>query len=102
MAAMGENTGGNNGYVNFYDVENKTVLKESEHFRMASLEWDPSGRYVVTAVNQPIDGSHWKAQMDNGYRLWSFQVYKHNLSCTIYTLSAFSACVSSRVVVSSQ
>eukprot|EP00953_Heterococcus_sp_UTEX-ZZ885_P012510 7177-Heterococcus_DN1.PRE.3 len=86
MAAMGENTGGNNGYVNFYDVENKTVLKESEHFRMASLEWDPSGRYVVTAVNQPIDGSHWKAQMDNGYRLWSFQ----------------SAYTGSNVVVSSQ
>ncbi|KAG5178681.1 eukaryotic initiation factor 3b [Tribonema minus] len=73
MAAMGENTGGTNGYLNFYDVESKTILRESEHFRLSYLEWDPSGRYICTAVNQPIDGSHWKAQMDNGYRLWSFQ-----------------------------
>lgn len=73
MAAMGENTAGHSGYLMFYDAENKTILKESEHFRMSYLEWDPSGRFVCTAVNQPIDGSHWKAQMDNGYRLWTFQ-----------------------------
>ncbi|CAN0064529.1 unnamed protein product [Discosporangium mesarthrocarpum] len=57
----------------FYDVENQAGLKQTEHFRANYIEWDPSGRYVCTAVSQPVTGSHWKAQMDNGYMLFSFQ-----------------------------
>lgn len=61
-------------YVQFYDVENQATLKQTEHFRCNYIEWDPSGRYACTAVSQPVTGSHWKAQMDNGYQLFSFQV----------------------------
>lgn len=57
----------------FYDVENQVTLKQTEHFRCNYIEWDPSGRYVCTAVSQPVTGSHWKAQMDNGYQLYTFQ-----------------------------
>lgn len=57
----------------FYDVENQATLKQTEHFRCNYIEWDPSGRYACTAVSQPVTGSHWKAQMDNGYQLYSFQ-----------------------------
>lgn len=57
----------------FYDVENQATLKQTEHFRCNYIEWDPSGRYACTAVSQPVTGSHWKAQMDNGYQLFSFQ-----------------------------
>lgn len=33
-----------------------------------------SGRYVITAVTQPIgETSNWRLTMDNGYRLWSVQ-----------------------------
>jgi translation initiation factor 3 subunit B len=72
LAGMGDAMGANNGHLMFYDVEHQAVLKESEHFRVAYCEWDPSGRYLVTAVKQPIEGGHWKAQMDNGYSLWTF------------------------------
>lgn len=57
----------------FYDVENQATLKQTEHFRCNYIEWDPSGRYACTAVSQPVTGSHWKAQMDNGFQLFSFQ-----------------------------
>ncbi|CAM9298035.1 unnamed protein product [Ascophyllum nodosum] len=73
LAAMGEDVGPHNGRLELYDVENQATLKQTEHFRCNYIEWDPSGRYVCTAVSQPVTGSHWKAQMDNGYQLYSFQ-----------------------------
>lgn len=54
-------------------MENQATLKQTEHFRCNYIEWDPSGRYACTAVSQPVTGSHWKAQMDNGFQLFSFQ-----------------------------
>jgi translation initiation factor 3 subunit B len=44
-----------------------------EHYRANSLKWDPSGRMVCTAVTQPLEGMVYKFQMDNGYKLWTFQ-----------------------------
>mmetsp|Transcript_13914 Transcript_13914/g.19676 ORF Transcript_13914/g.19676 Transcript_13914/m.19676 type:complete len:709 (+) Transcript_13914:83-2209(+) len=73
MAGMGDTFGANNGYLNFFDVDNNRGLREREHYRMNYIAWDPSGRYVTTAVLQSVHTSHWKAQMDNGYRIWSFQ-----------------------------
>ncbi|CAN0498159.1 unnamed protein product, partial [Ectocarpus sp. 12 AP-2014] len=73
LAAMGDDVGPHNGRLEFYDVENQSTLKQTEHFRCNYIEWDPSGRYACTAVSQPVTGSHWKAQMDNGYQLFSFQ-----------------------------
>lgn len=60
-------------FAQFYDVENQATLKQTEHFRCNYIEWDPSGRYACTAVSQPVKGSHWKAQMDNGYQVFTFQ-----------------------------
>lgn len=34
---------------------------------MSGIEWDPTGRYVVTGV------SSLKCKMDCGYYIWSFQ-----------------------------
>ena len=42
-------------------------------FRCNYVEWDPSGRIVATAVTQPFDGAFYKFQMDNGYKLHTFQ-----------------------------
>merc|ERR1719150_2191739 len=39
----------------------------AEHFMCTDVEWDPTGRYVMTAV------SWWGHKVDNAYWLWSFQ-----------------------------
>eukprot|EP00620_Florenciella_sp_RCC1587_P020538 CAMPEP_0182569664 /NCGR_PEP_ID=MMETSP1324-20130603/10225_1 /TAXON_ID=236786 /ORGANISM="Florenciella sp., Strain RCC1587" /LENGTH=688 /DNA_ID=CAMNT_0024783967 /DNA_START=44 /DNA_END=2110 /DNA_ORIENTATION=- len=63
-----------NGALEFYDVD--ALLEKgvtSDHYRCNYVEWDPSGRIVATAVTQPFDGAFYKFQMDNGYKLHTFQ-----------------------------
>lgn len=56
------------GMFEFVDTENDYVVMNSgDHFRASEVEWDPTGRYVVTGV------SAWKVKEDNGYYVWSFQ-----------------------------
>merc|ERR1719281_1864225 len=51
------------------------VLHRDEHFMLTNVEWDPSSRYVITAVTQPMrdEGSGFKYQMEAGYAIWTFQ-----------------------------
>lgn len=51
------------------------VLHRDEHFMLTNVEWDPSSRYVITAVTQPMrdEGSGFKYQMEAGYSIWTFQ-----------------------------
>jgi len=44
-----------------------TVMNQTEHFMATDVEWDPTGRYVGSAV------SWWGHKVDNGYWLWNFQ-----------------------------
>lgn len=44
-----------------------STMSTGEHFMASELEWDPSGRYVVSSV------SYWRHQNDTGYYVWSFQ-----------------------------
>ena len=44
-----------------------TTMSTGEHFMAGELEWDPSGRYVVSSV------SFWRHQNDTGFYVWSFQ-----------------------------
>lgn len=57
---------------------------------MSGIEWDPTGRYVVTGV------SSLKCKMDCGYYIWSFQgkilrryvhygtvLFTHTTYCTV-------------------
>jgi translation initiation factor 3 subunit B len=37
----------------FIDTSDFTITNTSEHFQVTDVEWDPTGRYVVTGV------SHW-------------------------------------------
>lgn len=56
------------GMLEFVDTDNDFVLMNTgDHFRASEVEWDPTGRYVVTGV------SAWKVKEDNGYYVWSFQ-----------------------------
>jgi len=73
MAGM---TGGSdsNGSLEFYDADTlPDEGKITDHYRANFLQWDPSGRIVATAVIQPLSGMVYKFQMDNGFKLWTFQ-----------------------------
>lgn len=56
-----------NGILEFVDTADMTVMAQTEHFMATDVEWDPTGRYVMTGV------SWWGHKVDNGYWLWSFQ-----------------------------
>jgi len=51
----------------FYNVNELETMGVDEHFSCTTIDWDPSGRYVSTVV------SHWRHQVENGYRIYSFQ-----------------------------
>ncbi|KAG8377298.1 hypothetical protein BUALT_Bualt08G0014700 [Buddleja alternifolia] len=56
---------GLNGQLEFYDVDELQTMAQVEHFMATDVEWDPTGRYVATAVTS----FH---EMENGYNVWSF------------------------------
>merc|ERR1719357_998048 len=56
-----------NGVLEFVDTHDMTVMNQTEHFMATDVEWDPTGRYVASAV------SWWGHKVDNAYWLWSFQ-----------------------------
>lgn len=62
-----------NGSLEFWNTDEKVSLATQEHFKCTTVDWDQSGRVVATAVEQAINNSYYKYQMDNGYALWSFQ-----------------------------
>ncbi|XP_017782495.1 PREDICTED: eukaryotic translation initiation factor 3 subunit B [Nicrophorus vespilloides] len=59
--------GSNGGSLEFVDTKEFLVMNSTDHFQMSDVEWDPTGRYVVTGV------SVWKTKVDTGYWIWSFQ-----------------------------
>ncbi|CAG0895495.1 unnamed protein product [Cyprideis torosa] len=55
------------GVFEFVDTADYSILNAAEHFQATDVEWDPTGRYVVTSV------SWWMYKVDNGFTLWNFQ-----------------------------
>jgi translation initiation factor 3 subunit B len=51
------------GDLQFWDVEALLMFSAGEHYLCTDVEWDPTGRYVVTSV------SNWKVQNDTGQEL---------------------------------
>ena len=39
------------GQLEFYDTSEMTLVTTAEHTQATDLEWDPSGRYIVTSVS---------------------------------------------------
>eukprot|EP00808_Paulinella_micropora_P024315 g70145.t1 len=65
-------TGALNGQLEFYDVTYKESIVKTDHFMCNSVEWDPSGRFVCTAVcSQLINTDGYRFTMENGYRMWT-------------------------------
>ncbi|XP_064152035.1 eukaryotic translation initiation factor 3 subunit B isoform X2 [Loxodonta africana] len=56
-----------NGALAFVDTSDCTVMNIAEHYMASDVEWDPTGRYVITSV------SWWSHKVDNAYWLWTFQ-----------------------------
>merc|ERR1739844_839446 len=56
-----------NGVFEFIDTSDFTSMGSNEHFMCTDVEWDPTGRYVITGV------SWWGHKVDNAYWLWNFQ-----------------------------
>lgn len=54
-----------NGQFEFFDAEELNTLASGEHFMATDAEWDPTGRYFVTAVTSVHT-------MENGYCMWNF------------------------------
>ena len=40
-----------NGVLEFVDTQDMTVMSQTEHFMATDVEWDPTGRYVASAVS---------------------------------------------------
>lgn len=55
------------GVLEFVDTSDFTIMAQSEHFMATDIEWDPTGRYVVTSV------SWWLHKVDNSFWVWTFQ-----------------------------
>jgi len=56
-----------NGVLEFIDTQDMTVMAQTEHFMATDVEWDPTGRYVASAV------SWWGHKVDNAFWIWNFQ-----------------------------
>lgn len=56
-----------NGTLEFIDTADFTVMNQNDHFMASDVEWDPTGRYVVSGV------SWWLHKTDNAYWMWTFQ-----------------------------
>jgi len=58
---------GNNGILEFWNVENMEMMGHGDHLMATNVEWDPTGRFVASYV------SHWVHQIETGYIIWTFQ-----------------------------
>jgi len=51
------------------------ILHKDEHYMLTNVQWDPSSRYIITAVTQPMqnDSLGYRSSMEAGYAIWTFQ-----------------------------
>merc|ERR1719295_1331523 len=56
-----------NGLLEFIDTSDFTTMGTDDHFMCTDVEWDPTGRDVITGV------SWWGHKVDNAYWIWNFQ-----------------------------
>lgn len=39
------------GSLEFIDTSDFTIMSQNEHFMATDIEWDPTGRYVVSGIS---------------------------------------------------
>lgn len=68
---------GLSGDLQFWDVQELTLLATAEHYSCTDVEWDPTGRYVVTSV------SSLRVRNDAGFVIWTLtgqELLKQNIA----------------------
>jgi translation initiation factor 3 subunit B len=68
---------GLSGDLQFWDAEDLVMMGSGEHYMCTDIDWDPTGRYVVTSV------SYWRIQNDTGFVMWTFagqELTKQNMT----------------------
>ena len=71
-------TGNPNGELMFFSctASGLELLKKDEHVNCNKVEWDPSGRFLITAVTLSVSEKNapsYKMEQYSGYCLWTFQ-----------------------------
>ncbi|KAF8780943.1 hypothetical protein HU200_000908 [Digitaria exilis] len=56
---------GFNGKLEFYNVDALETMSTTDHLMATDTMWDPTGRYVATAITSVHE-------MENGFHIWSF------------------------------
>jgi Eukaryotic translation initiation factor eIF2A len=59
------------GSLDFVDTNDFVVMNSGEHYTASDVEWDPTGRYVVTGV------SYWKQKVHQFYAVQN-SLYNNN------------------------
>jgi translation initiation factor 3 subunit B len=73
-AALGSSSSGDLLFGGLMPDNKVEILHKEEHFMLTNVAWDPSSRYVITAVTQAMkDDCGFKYQMEAGYAIWTFQ-----------------------------
>ncbi|KAI8901054.1 eukaryotic translation initiation factor eIF2A-domain-containing protein [Globomyces pollinis-pini] len=65
------------GDLQFWDVDDLCLMGTGEHYMCTDIEWDPTGRYVVSSI------SFWSVPNDNGLVLWTLtgqELVKQNMT----------------------
>eukprot|EP00040_Diaphanoeca_grandis_P038441 m.256510 g.256510 ORF g.256510 m.256510 type:complete len:643 (-) comp34425_c0_seq1:252-2180(-) len=58
------------GVLEFIDTHDMSTMSTGEHFMASEVQWDPSGRFIISSVATRMGGG---TQSDTGYYVWSFQ-----------------------------
>merc|ERR1719229_526345 len=74
-AATGVSSSGDLLFAGLTSDNKLEILHKDEHYMLTNVDWDPSSRYVITAVTQPMqsDLGGYKYSMEAGYAIWTFQ-----------------------------
>jgi uncharacterized protein with WD repeat len=66
LVSMG--AGGGSGVVEFWDADNlDSKMGEAEQYNISDVEWDPTGRFVATAVSSIV-----RHTLDSGFSVFTF------------------------------
>jgi len=76
------NTAGPLVFVDCSQEKEITLLNVQEHQGMTDLEWDPTGRFVVSMVSSWDSSSR---GADYGFLVWNFQVFH----CTYFVMNVW-------------
>ena len=66
------------GQLEFYDTSEITLVTTAEHTQATDLEWDPSGRYIVTSV------SYWTQKVKETLVIYTY-VYVYGYARICYS-----------------